>query len=176
MATKITYATLGGDQLEDLHRSLDEAIARVPQTFGTEHLLYIDGKPVKALEQFEVRSPMDTGMRLGTFQQGTPEHVRSAIAAARAAYPAWAAIAWQQRLVHVRNIAEAIRRHRWDLSALMGYEVGKNRLECVGDVEEGADLISCYCDQIEQHHGFVAPMATLGPGEENVSVLRPYGV
>ena len=58
----------------------------------------------------------------------------------------------------------------------MGYEVGKNRLECVGDVEEAADLISYYCDQIEQHGGFVEKMGTLGPGEENVSVLRPYGV
>ena len=58
----------------------------------------------------------------------------------------------------------------------MGYEAGKNRLECVGDVEEGADLIAYYCDQIEQHNGFVEKMGTLGPGEENVSVLRPYGV
>ena len=36
--------------------------------------------------------------------------------------------------------------------------------------------MSYYCDQIEQHHGFVEKMGTLGPGEENVSVLRPYGV
>src|SRR6185295_8982395 len=154
----------------------DEAIARAPQTFGGEHFLYINGQPVKALETFEDRSPIDTSILLGTFQQGTREHARAAIAAARAAYPAWAALAWQERLAHVRKIADAIRRHRWDLSALMGYEVGKNRLECVGDVEEGADLMSYYCDQIEQHHGFVAPMGTLGPGEENVSVLRPYGV
>jgi 1-pyrroline-5-carboxylate dehydrogenase len=58
----------------------------------------------------------------------------------------------------------------------MGFEVGKNRLECVGDVEEAADLMSYYCDQIEHHSGFVEKMGTLGPGEENVSVLRPYGV
>ena len=58
----------------------------------------------------------------------------------------------------------------------MGYEVGKNRLECVGDVEEAADLMAYYCDQIEQHNGFVEKMGTLGPGEDNVSVLRPYGV
>ena len=44
MATKITYATLGGDSLEDLHRELDAAIAAAPQTFGREHLLYINGK------------------------------------------------------------------------------------------------------------------------------------
>src|SRR5207248_9827644 len=62
------------------------------------------------------------------------------------------------------------------LAALMGYEAGKNRLECVGDVEESADLIQYYCDQVEQHEGFQLKLGTLGPGEENASVLRPYGV
>jgi 1-pyrroline-5-carboxylate dehydrogenase len=176
MATKITYATLGGDSLEDLHRELDAAIAAAPQTFAREHLLYIDGKHLKADSQFDDRSPIDTSVTLGTFQKGNREHVKSAVAAARAAYPAWAALSWQDRLVYVRRIADAIRNHRYQLSALMGYEVGKNRLECVGDVEEGADLMAYYCDQIEQHDGFVAKMGTLGPGEENVSVLRPYGV
>ncbi len=176
MATKITYATLGGEALDDLHRALDESIAKAPQTFGREHLLYIDGEFVKAEKQFDDRSPVDTSILLGHFQQGTRDHVRAAVAAARAAYPAWAALSWQRRLMHVRKIADAIREHRSDLSALMGYEVGKNRLECVGDVEEAADLMSYYCDQIEAHNGFVEKMGTLGPGEDNVSVLRPYGV
>src|SRR5688572_14483719 len=176
MATKITYATLGGDTLEDLHRELDAAIASAPQTFGREHLLYINGTHLKADAQFDDRSPIDTNIVLGTFQKGTREHVKLAIAAARSAYPPWAALTWQKRLTCVRRIADAIRNHRYELSALMGYEVGKNRLECVGDVEEGADLMAYYCDQIEQHNGFVEKMGTLGPGEDNVSVLRPYGV
>ena len=176
MANKITYATMSGDSLDDLHRSLDEAIARAPQTFGRVHSLHINGESVEASTQFEDRSPIDTTLLLGRFQQGTKEDVRAAVAAARAAYPAWAELPWQQRLAYVRKIADAIRNHRWELSALMGYEVGKNRLECVGDVEEAADLIAYYCDQIELHGGFVEKMGTLGPGEENLSVLRPYGV
>src|SRR5687768_15629604 len=176
MATKITYATLGGDSVEDLHRDLDAAIANAPKTFGRDHLLYINGKHLEGDGRFEDRSPIDTSLVLGTFQKGNREHVKSAVAAARAAYPAWAALSWQDRLTYVRRIADAIRNHRYELSALMGYEVGKNRLECVGDVEEGADLIAYYCDQIEHHNGFVEKMGTLGPGEDNVSVLRPYGV
>jgi 1-pyrroline-5-carboxylate dehydrogenase len=176
MATKITYATLGGESLEELHRELDAAIARAPQAFGSEHLLHINGKFIKADSQFDDRSPIDTSILIGRFQQGTREHVKSAIVAARAAYPAWAALRWQDRVSYVRRIADAIRNHRSALAALMGYEVGKNRLECVGDVEEGADLIAYYCDQIEEHHGFIEKMGSLGPDEENVSVLRPYGV
>jgi 1-pyrroline-5-carboxylate dehydrogenase len=76
----------------------------------------------------------------------------------------------------MKKVADAIRDHRWDIAALMGYEAGKNRLECVGDVEESADLIDYYCDQVERHQGFETTLGVLGPGEENSSVLRPYGV
>src|SRR5438552_9480224 len=126
MATKITYATLGGEQLDDLHRALDDAIAKAPRTFGREYLLYINGQPVKAEQQFEDRSPIDTSILIGKFQQGTREHVRSAIAAARSAHPAWAALPWQRRLAAVRKIADAIRIHRYELSALMGYGPARN--------------------------------------------------
>src|SRR5262249_33941876 len=40
---------------------------------------------------------------------------------------------------------------------------------------ESADLIEYYCDQVEQHHGFETMLGTLGPNEENSSVMRPYG-
>ena len=83
MATKITYATLGGDTLEELHRELDAAIAAAPHTFDREHLLFIDGKHFRSDTQFEDRSPIDTGIVLGRFQKGTREHVRPLFAAAR---------------------------------------------------------------------------------------------
>jgi len=174
--TKITYATMSGDQMEDLHRSLDAAIERVRTTFGRSYPLMIGGRDVRAAATFEDRSPIDTRILLGTFQQASREQTRDAIAAARAAYPAWSARPWTERVALLRKVADGIRARRWELSALMGYEAGKNRLECVGDVEESADLIAYYCQQIEQHDGFSTRLGTLGPNEENSSVLRPYGV
>ena len=58
----------------------------------------------------------------------------------------------------------------------MAMEVGKSRLEALGDTEETADLIRYYCQQVEDHDGFVAPMGSLTERERNVSVLRPFGV
>jgi len=178
MATqaKITYATMSADQMEDLHRGIDAAIEKAPGTFGKTYSMYVNGRPVEAREQFEDRSPIDTRILLGTFQLGSREQVRGAIAAARAAYPAWSARPWRDRVQMLRKVADAIRAHRWELSVLMGYEAGKNRLECVGDVEESADLIAYYCDQIEEHDGFVRALGKLSPSEDNSSVLRPYGV
>jgi len=174
--SKITYATMSGDQMEDLHRELDAAVASVRTSFGKRYPLVIGGREVRAASEFEDRSPIDTRILLGTFQSASREQAREAIAAARAAYPAWSARPWTERVTLLKKAADGIRARRWELSALMGYEAGKNRLECVGDVEESADLIEYYCHQIEQHRGFETTLGTLGPNEENSSVLRPYGV
>src|SRR3989337_4073146 len=58
----------------------------------------------------------------------------------------------------------------------MTLEVGKNRLESLGDVEETADLLRYYADEFEKADGFVKPMGSLSAGERTRSVLRPYGV
>src|SRR6185295_8616012 len=55
-------------------------------------------------------------------------------------------------------------------------EVGKNRLEAMGDAEESADLLRYYCAQIEEADGYDRRMGRILPGEETRSVLRPYGV
>src|SRR5438128_7496094 len=174
--TKITYATMTADRMEDLHRELDTAIERVKSTFGRSYPLMVGGREVRASSEFDDRSPIDTRILLGKFQSGTREQVREAIAAARAAFPAWRARPWRERVALVKKAADGIRARRWELSALMGYEAGKSRLECVGDVEESADLMEYYCDQIEKHDGFATRLGTLGPGEDNSSVMRPYGV
>jgi 1-pyrroline-5-carboxylate dehydrogenase len=173
---KITYATMTADRMEDLHRELDDAIARVRNDFGRTYPMIAGGEEIEATSQFDDESPIDTRIVLGRFQQGSRGDVARAVEAARAAYPAWSALPWQERVHLLKKVAGAIRAHRWDLSALMGFEAGKNRLECVGDVEESADLIEYYCDEMTRNSGFVKEMGRLSENEQNVSVLRPFGV
>jgi len=175
-STKITYATMSGDRMADLHRDLDRAIEDVRATFGRRYPLMIAGREVFAASELDDRSPIDTRILLGTVQMAGRDHVREAIAAAQAAYSAWSTRPWRERVALLKRVADGIRARRWELSALMGYEAGKNRLECVGDVEESADLIEYYCHQVELHDGFSTRLGSLGPNEENASVLRPYGV
>src|SRR5207237_3519619 len=72
--------------------------------------------------------------------------------------------------------AELIRERKFELAAVMSVEVGKSRLESMGDAEESADLIDYYCQQMEDADGFVRRMAKVTPVERNTDVLRPYGV
>ena len=46
--------------------------------------------------------------------------------------------------------------------ALVAWEVGKNRLESIGEVEEAADFFEYYSDQMEQHDGYARPMGVPG--------------
>src|SRR5919199_6550135 len=119
---KITYATMTADRMEDLHRELDAAIEKVKSTFGRTYPLMIGGREVKASSEFDDRSPIDTRILLGKFQNGSREQVRDAIAAAKAAFPAWSARPWRERVSLLKKVADGIRARRWDLSALMGYE------------------------------------------------------
>ena len=86
---KLTYATMF-DPPEELHSRYEKALAAVKAGLGRDHGMMIGGQDVHAADKFEDRSPINTDWLLGVFQKGGAEHARQAIAAARAAFPAWA--------------------------------------------------------------------------------------
>jgi 1-pyrroline-5-carboxylate dehydrogenase len=59
----------------------------------------------------------------------------------------------------------------------MAIEVGKTRLEALGEVEEAADLFRYYSQTFEDNDGYDHPMDNLGdPAVHTRSILRPHGV
>ena len=173
---KITYATLRADN-EELHQQFERGVERARAGLGATHPNFVNGEPRDGDGEFADHSPIDDGMILGTFARGTRQDVRDAIAAARAAAPGWAATPWQERVALMRRAADLISERQMEYAALMCLEVGKNRLEALGDVEETADLIRYYCDSFEEHDGFDVPMGNLGdPAVHTRSVLKPHGV
>jgi 1-pyrroline-5-carboxylate dehydrogenase len=175
-ATKITYTSASGD-LEEFHHRFDTALAQVRQESGRLHPFYVDGAPLETREEPLIdRSPIDTSVVLGRFAAATVAQVDAAVQAARRAQVGWARQPWQERIAVLRRAAAIIRERKYELAALMSLEVGKSRLEAMGDAEESADLIDYYCQQVEDADGFVRPMARITPVERNTDVLRPYGV
>ncbi len=173
---KITYTSANLDMTE-FHRLFDDALKLVRSKAGQDHPLYIDGKAVKSDSPPIVDlSPIDTGVVLGRFAAAKPEHVDLAIKAARGIQKKWGALPWQERVQTLRKAAHFIRQRKYEIGAVMSLEVGKSRMEAMGDAEESADLIEYYCQVVTDNNGYIKPLGKLLPNEKTCSVLRPFGV
>jgi 1-pyrroline-5-carboxylate dehydrogenase len=172
---RVTYATLSADN-EDLQAAYEQGLATARSWFGSELSTYVDGEERRNGETFEVHSPVDTSVLLATVHSATVEDVDDAVAAAKAAAPGWAATPWRERVAIMRRAGELISDRSHELAALMSMEVGKNRLEALGDVEESAVFFRYYSDMMEANDGFDKPMDTIAAHETTRSVMRPYGV
>jgi 1-pyrroline-5-carboxylate dehydrogenase len=164
---------------EELHIGFDKAVEKLRQNMGREYGMFINGKDIFADEKFDDRSPVNTNWILAKMQKGNASHAQQALDAARKAFPSWSRTPWQKRVEMVRKAASLIEERIFELGAAMAMDVGKNRMESLGDVQETADLIYYSCHQMEKNDGYIVEMGKdplIGFDSSNVSVLRPYGV
>ena len=175
---KLTYATMFNPP-EALHTGFDKAVAALKANLGKEYGMIINGRDVFSDDKFEDHSPVNTNWVLARMQKGNAAHANMAIAAARKAFPGWSHTPWQERVRLVRKAASILEKRIFELGAAMAMEVGKNRMESLGDVQETADLMYFSAQMMEENKGFVKQMGKdplIGFDATNVSVLRPYGV
>ena len=175
---KLTYATMFNPP-EQLHKGFDKAVTKLKSNLGQEYGMFIDGKDVFAEEKFEDHSPVNTDWMLARLQKGNASHANMAIEAARKAFPDWSRTPWKKRVQLVRKAASLIEKRIFELGAAMALEVGKNRMESLGDVQETADLMYYSAQMMEENDGFIKPMGKdplVGYHSTNTSILRPYGV
>ncbi len=175
---KLTYGNMFSPP-EDLHKGFDKAVVKLKANLGKEYGMIINGKDVSADNKFEDHSPVNTDWVLAVMQKGDDSHANMAIDAARKAFPGWSHTPWQKRVQLVRKAASIIEKRIFELGAAMALEVGKNRMESLGDVQETADLMYWSAQMMEENDGFIKPMGKdplTGFDSTNTSVLRPYGV
>jgi 1-pyrroline-5-carboxylate dehydrogenase len=175
---KLTYSTMFNPP-EELHEQFSEAVEKMKSRLGGEHAMIINGKDIYAQDKIEDRAPHDTNILLGIFQKGTIDDAHQAIAAAKKAFPMWSRMSWQDRIALIRKAADLMDKRIFEMGVVVSLEVGKNRMEALGDVAETADLFRYACDRMEANQGFVVEMGkdpVVGLVSTNLSVLRPYGV
>jgi len=177
-AFKLTYSTMF-DPPEDLHRRFEEALARVTAGLGAFHPMRIGGEDRAGAGESESRSPIDRDRLLARLPRGTARDVADAVAAARAAFGPWSRTPWPERVEILRRVARRIEERVYDLAAAMALEIGKNRMESLGEAQETADLVAWYCAEMEENGGFVRFLPDdpiPGLASHNRTVLRPHGV
>ncbi|HEY1783970.1 MAG TPA: L-glutamate gamma-semialdehyde dehydrogenase, partial [Pirellulales bacterium] len=154
-------------------QAMQAALDRVGAQCGGNHPLWIDGYAVPTDDALTSINPSHKQTTVGTVASAGREHVESAVAAARRAWPAWAALGAAARAEFLRRAAGAMRRHRFDLAAWEVYECGKGWREADADVCEAIDFCEYYADgavQMDSPHGADVP------GEENRFEYWPRGV
>lgn len=175
---RLTYSTMF-DPPPALHQRFETALAEFRKHgMGRTHGHWIDGADAAEGPPFDVCSPIDQDWLIGRFPEGSAADVDRAVRAAQAAFGAWAATPWRERVALLRRAARLIEERVYAISAVVALEVGKNRMESIGEVQETADLIDWYCDQMEAHGGFDRELPDdplIGFRSHNRTVLRPYG-
>lgn len=177
-AFKFTYANMFNPP-PALHERFEQALSKVKEHLGQEHPLWIGGRARLVERKFEGRSPICKDWLIGRFQKGTAQDVNDAVAAAKTAWRAWANTSYQQRVALLRKVGGLIEERVFDMAAAMALEVGKTRMEAIGEVQETADLIYWYCDQMEQNNGFYKELPNeplQGYVSRTRTMLKPYGV
>jgi 1-pyrroline-5-carboxylate dehydrogenase len=173
-ASKITYTASTAD-MDQFHKAFDQALDEVRAKFGKTYSNFVDGKPVSGESVFVKKCPID-GTQMASFPSASAADVDMAVKAAVAGKKDWARTPWKTRVDILKKAAALIRERKYAIAAVVALEVGKNRLESMGDTEEAADLIDYYAQQVVDADGFVRPLGKLLPNEKTASVLRPYGV
>ena len=177
MTFKLTYSTMF-DPPEELHRQFEAAAARRLETLGHAHGLHIGGTDRIGPQRLLKRNPADQRQLLGEFTAATRADVDAALQAAHAAFPAWRRTATTERTRLLRRAGELIEQRVYDLAAALALEVGKNRMEALGEAQETADFFFKYSDDFERANAFDQPLPNdpiTGGISRNRSVMKPYG-
>lgn len=93
-------------------------------TVATDLTMTIGGTAVAGGSSFDVINPADESV-VASVPECTREELDAAVAAARAAAPAWAAVPFARRRESLREMADMVDAHLDELSRLVTAEQGK---------------------------------------------------
>ena len=178
MSFKLTYATMFNPPPE-MHAHFDAALAQLNASLGANHLLHINGEDSVSAGYDTRRSPIDQRLVLGHFPLASVEDVNQAMNAAQAAWSSWRATPMAERARLLKRVAKLIEERVYDIAAALALEVGKNRMEALGETQETADFFNFYADDFLAQNGFDRslpddPLTDFR--SHNRSVMKPYGV
>lgn len=178
MTFKLTYATMFSPP-EQMHSSYESALKTVRTDLGRSHHLFIGGKDIPGASIIEKYNPARSSELLGRFGRADVALMNDAVVAARSARASWAAAPAAQRIALSRKVAALIEARVYHIAAALTLEVGKNRMEALGEAQEAADFFSVYAEDFERNGGYDRALPddpVEGFRSHNRSVMKPYGI
>ncbi|ACI56178.1 Aldehyde Dehydrogenase [Rhizobium leguminosarum bv. trifolii WSM2304] len=111
-------------------------------------------------------NPSDTNEVVGLYADGSAEDTRSAIAAAKAAFPAWSRSGIWERHVILKKAGDEIMARKDELGALLAREEGKTLPEATGEVIRASQIFEFFAGEALRLAGEVIPSVRPNIGVE----------
>ncbi|HEV8108967.1 MAG TPA: aldehyde dehydrogenase family protein [Burkholderiales bacterium] len=138
------------------------------------HQNYIAGAWADAAEPAPNINPSNLSDVVGEYARANETQVRAAIAAARAAFPAWSRGGVQARADVLDRIGNEILARKDELGVLLSREEGKTRPEGVGEAVRAGYLFKFFAGEVVRQAGEVLP--SVRPGIKVEITREPVGV
>ena len=119
-------------------------------------------------------SPSDTKDVVGLYARGSAEDTKTAIAAAKAAFPAWSRSGILERHAILKKTADEILARKEELGKLLAREEGKILPEAIGEVTRAAQIFDFFAGEALRLTGEIVPSAR--PGITVEITREPLGV
>ncbi|MCC6618200.1 MAG: aldehyde dehydrogenase family protein, partial [Chloroflexi bacterium] len=130
--------------------------------------------PARSGATFTSVSPANHDDVIGEFPSSSIADVDAAVAAARAAFPAWSAMPAPKRGEILFRVARLLAEHKEELARLMTREMGKVLAEARGDVQEAIDVAYYMAGEGRRQFGQTVPSEM--PDKFAMAIRRPIGV
>jgi RHH-type proline utilization regulon transcriptional repressor/proline dehydrogenase/delta 1-pyrroline-5-carboxylate dehydrogenase len=155
----------------EIQRAALAAFARQP---GRKWPLVIAGRQIARRDYVASLNPAHPDQVVGSWARATVADADAAVAAARAAFPAWRATPADERAAILERAAGLIEARRFELNALEILEAGKPWVEADGDISEAIDFCRYYAREMRR---LAPPRVTQAvPGESCLQTWTPRGV
>ncbi len=153
--------------------AMDAALKKVASEFGREYPMVIAGQEVKTPGKMKSINPSHPSQVVGVVQQASEEQAKHTIESAHEYFEIWKRVPVEQRVNAIFRAASIVRQRKYELSALICYEVGKSWAEADADTAETIDFLEFYGREMLRLAGPqpVTPMK----GEKNFLVYIPLG-
>jgi RHH-type proline utilization regulon transcriptional repressor/proline dehydrogenase/delta 1-pyrroline-5-carboxylate dehydrogenase len=158
---------------EESRQSMRRALDEVRTHLGKTYPLVIGNTPRSTEQTIDSVNPSRIREVVGRCGRATVRHAEEAIAAAKQAFPAWAATDAKDRAEYFFKAANVLRRWRFELAAWEVYECAKQWREADADIAEAIDFCNYYAEEMIR---LSVPQHRDVPGEENAYSYLPLGV
>ncbi|MDF2462723.1 MAG: aldehyde dehydrogenase [Ramlibacter sp.] len=111
-------------------------------------------------------NPSNLSEVIGEYTQGDAAHVDAAVAAARAAFPAWSTGGIQARADALDKIGNEILARKEELGSLLAREEGKTKPEGIGEAARAGNIFKFFAGECLRLGGEMVPSVRPGIGVE----------